>query len=276
MGKLIEGDDGLPAEEVGVWAKEKHERLRRYLDISRAARKMFLEGPSKSGTFIDLFCGPGRACVKKTGEWIDGSAIAAWNISQEGGAPFSDIYIADIDEERRGATIERLKRLNAPVHELTGAAVDAAAEISRTANPYGLHFAFIDPYGLGDLNFAIIQSLASLKRIDMLIHVSAMDLQRNLDINLGAEESAFDKFAPGWRENVDLARSQQEVRRQVVMYWRDLVADLGKRPSNRMELIKGSTGQRLYWLLLVAENNLAHKFWNVATDTGQMSLSIDD
>ena len=27
MGKLIDGDDGLPAEEVGVWAKEKHDCL---------------------------------------------------------------------------------------------------------------------------------------------------------------------------------------------------------------------------------------------------------
>ena len=25
MGKLIDGDDGLPAEEVDVWAKEKHD-----------------------------------------------------------------------------------------------------------------------------------------------------------------------------------------------------------------------------------------------------------
>lgn len=24
MGRLIEGDDGMPAEEVGSWAKEKH------------------------------------------------------------------------------------------------------------------------------------------------------------------------------------------------------------------------------------------------------------
>jgi hypothetical protein len=39
MGKLIDGDDGLPADEVGIWAKEKHSYLRRYLDISRATRK---------------------------------------------------------------------------------------------------------------------------------------------------------------------------------------------------------------------------------------------
>lgn len=27
MGRLIDGDDGLPAEDVGVWAKEKHQYL---------------------------------------------------------------------------------------------------------------------------------------------------------------------------------------------------------------------------------------------------------
>jgi len=36
MGKLIDGDDGLPAEEVGIWAKEKHDYLCRYIDISRS------------------------------------------------------------------------------------------------------------------------------------------------------------------------------------------------------------------------------------------------
>lgn len=272
MGALIDGDDGLPAEEVGAWAKEKHDRLRSYLDISRHTRTKFLTGTSKSATFIDIFCGPGRARVKETGEWIDGSAVAAWKISQKGGAPFSDIYIADIDDERRAATVERLNRLKAPVRELTGSAVDAAAEVARTMNPYGLHFAFIDPFSLGALDFKIIQSLALLKRIDMLIHVSAMDLQRNLGINLGPDGSAFDNFAPGWREKVDLARPQQAIRQQIVEHWRDLVAGLGKRPSTRMELITGNTGQRLYWLLLAAENDLAHKFWNVATDNGQGSL----
>lgn len=272
MGALVDGDDGLPAEEVGAWARKKHDRLRRYLDISRATRKKFLTGQSKSATFIDLFCGPGRAKVKETGEWIDGSAVAAWKISQKGGAPFSDIYIADIDEERRAATVERLNRLKAPVRELKGAAVDAAAELAKVINPYGLHFAFIDPFNLGALDFKIIQALAKIKRIDMLIHVSAMDLQRNLSINVGGGNSAFDSFAPGWREKVDLARPQQAIRQQVVEYWRDLVAGLGKKPSTRMELITGSNGQRLYWLLLAADNELAHKFWNVATTSEQGSL----
>jgi three-Cys-motif partner protein len=139
-------------------------------------------------------------------------------------------------------------------------------------HPYGLHFAFIDPFSLGALDFRIIKSLAQLKRIDMLIHVSAMDLQRNLDANLGSASDALDRFAPGWRGSVDLHQSQLGVRRQVVDYWRSSVATLGKHPSTRMELITGAGNQPLYWLLLAASNDLAHRFWNIATDKGQGDL----
>lgn len=273
MRKLINADDGLPAEDdVGIWAKEKHEYLRRYLDISRGARNKWL-GPQKAGaTFIDLFCGPGRARVKDTGEWIDGSAIAAWKISKEGGAPFSDVYVADIDDERRSATVQRLRQLGAPARELMGSAVDAAAVVAKAVNPYGLHFAFIDPFSLGALDLSIIRSLAPLKHIDMMIHLSKMDLQRNLGINLQSEESAFDSFAPGWREKINTSCPQHEIRRLVVEYWRNLISTLGIWPSTDMKLITGNGNQHLYWLLLAARNELAHKFWEVAVDTGQRSL----
>lgn len=232
MGELVAGDDGLPVELVGAWAKIKHERLRSYLDLSRGARNKFLTGRAKSAAFIDLFCGPGRAKVKETGEFIDGSAVAAWNISKEGGAPFSDIYVADLDEERRQATVSRLKKLNAPVRELSGAAVEAAAQVARIINPYGLHFAFVDPFSLGALDFRIIQSLAALKHIDMLIHISKMDHQRNLDINLKADESALDSFVPGWRGRIDGNRQQQDIRRQIIEYWQELVGGDGENPVN--------------------------------------------
>ena len=170
MGSMIDGDDGLPAEDVGSWAKEKHEYLRRYLDISRGARR----------------------------KWLG-------------------------------------------------------------------------PDSLGALDFRIIQALAPLKHIDMLIHVSKMDLQRNLGTNLSAEESAFDSFAPGWRGRIDLTRRQQEIRRLVVEDWRTLVAGLGIWPSTDMKLITGAGNQHLYWLLLAAKHDLAHKFWKVASDRGNPS-----
>src|SRR5947207_15108641 len=95
-GTLIAGDDGLPAEEVGAWATEKHNYLKRYLDISRATRKKFLGEKKAGATFIDLFAGTGRARIRETGQWIDGSAVSAWKIGQEGGAPFSEILVGDI------------------------------------------------------------------------------------------------------------------------------------------------------------------------------------
>lgn len=64
MGKIIEGDDGLPAEEVGPWAKEKHEYLCRYIDISRAVRQKWLGDKNAGATFIDLFCGPVLGAAK--------------------------------------------------------------------------------------------------------------------------------------------------------------------------------------------------------------------
>jgi three-Cys-motif partner protein len=272
MGDLIIGDDGLPAEEVGEWAKVKHDRLRSYIRISSDTRRKFLTGPAKSAAFIDIFCGPGRARIKGSGEWIDGSSLTAWKTSLEVGTPFSEVFVADIDDKRRAANIERLRQLSAPVREIRGPAIEAAAELAGLLNRYGLHFAFIDPFSLGALNFKIIQSLSRLNRMDMLIHISKMDHQRNLEINLQADGSALDHFVPGWQERIDGNRPQQEIRRQIVEYWQELVRGTGKRPSTDWELIKGSRGQHLYWLLLVANHDLAHKFWGVATDCGQKSL----
>lgn len=275
MGKLIEGDDGLPAEEVGAWAKEKHEYLCRYVDISRAVRAKWI-GVGKAGaTYIDPFCGPGRCKVRETGEWIDGGAVAAWKKSRDGGVPFTQVYIGDLDAQRRQAAAIRLRQLSAPVIEIDGAAVQSVKKIVASLNPHGLHFAFLDPFNLKTLDFCIIDLLSKLKRIDMLVHVNQMDLQRNLVSNATAEESAFDTFAPGWRDKVNIVRGQQEIRQCVFQYWRDQVANLGVWPSAEMRLITGSKNQPLYWLLLAAKHDLAHKFWSTASNVeGQGKLDF--
>ena len=64
MGKLVEGDDGLPVDEVGSWAKEKHGLLCRYVDITRAVRSKWLTPNGAGATYIDIFCGPGRAKIQ--------------------------------------------------------------------------------------------------------------------------------------------------------------------------------------------------------------------
>jgi three-Cys-motif partner protein len=90
-------DDGLLLDEVGSWAKEKHERFRRYVGISSATRRKWIGG-SGGATYIDLYCGSGRSLVRDTQERIDGSPFVAFNCARQVGVPFSDIYIADASE----------------------------------------------------------------------------------------------------------------------------------------------------------------------------------
>jgi three-Cys-motif partner protein len=57
-------------------------------------------------------------------------------------------------------------------------AEQAVDDVVAAINPYGLHFAVLDPYGL-DLPFSVIEKLAALKRVDLMILLSTGDLQRN-------------------------------------------------------------------------------------------------
>ena len=277
MAKLITPDDGLLANEVGSWVIEKHNFLTSYLKTSSATRNKYLKGNSGSAAYIDLFCGPGKAKIRGKDEWVDGSAVAAWKASVDSNAPFSEVFIADLNENNRQACAERLRRLGAQVVELSGGAIEAAREVEKILDQHsdkrhGLHFAFLDPYGLDALNYGMIEDLAKLKRIDMLIHVSAMDHQRNLSVNITSENSSLDSFVPGWRERIDLNQKQEIIRKDIIEYWKDLIEKTGKsRPSN-WELIRGDRNQRLYWLLLVENHDLAGRFWKIVTEGQQGQL----
>jgi three-Cys-motif partner protein len=268
-------DDGLPLDEVGPWAKEKHERLRKYVDISGAARRKFVEGTG-GASYVDLYCGSGRAIIRDTNEKIDGSPLVAFKCAHEGRASFSEIYIADVSEDSCRAAQKRLTALGASVITEVGEAEDTAKRIVRRLNPYGLHFAFLDPYNLQQLPFSIIEEFAGLKRIDMLIHVSAQDLQRNLDIYSSAEESPLDRFAPGWKEAVDLKQSQAATRASYMAYWASKMEALGLPPSRRAELVSGTTrNQRLYWLVFVSRSDFAKNLWDkIRNVSGQGELSV--
>jgi three-Cys-motif partner protein len=265
MGKLVAGDDGLPAEEVGAWAAEKQDLIGRYIDISRGARSKFI-GTFKAGaTYIDLFSGPGRSKIKD-GPFIDGSCVTAWRMSVASGVPFTSVFISDKDEARLAAATERLRRLEAPVHPVQGPAVVAVLAILKRLEPHGLHFAFVDPFSLGALDFEIFRTLTRRKHMDILVHLSKMDLQRNLDENIGSETPAFNAFAPGWKQAIDVGQAQRGIRTEVIDYWRDLISSLGTEASPDMRLLKNSGGQHLYWLLLLANHQLAHKFWKAAAN----------
>jgi three-Cys-motif partner protein len=265
-------DDGLPLDDVGAWAKEKHERLRKYVDITRATRRKWIQ---KSGcaTYIDLFCGTGRAVIRGTGEKIDGSPLVAFKSARDGGVPFSKIHIADISEESCRAAENRLHAAGATPHVHAGEAERTAGEIVDRLNPHGLHFAFLDPYKLEPLPFSVIEMFARLKYIDMLVHVSVQDLQRNLDRYSKAVGGPLDHFAPGWRTAVSLKQSKSATRAASIAYWASKMETLGFQPA-RYELVSGKArNQRLYWLILVSRHALANEFWDkIRNVSGQGEL----
>jgi three-Cys-motif partner protein len=136
-----------------------------------------------------------------------------------------------------------------------------------------LHFAFLDPFKLDPLPFSIIATLANFKRMDMLIHVSIHDLQRNLRTYM--EDGTLDRFAPGWRDIVNPQSPGKNVRIGIFQHWLGLIRNLDMAPSEGIEIVTGTNRQPLYWLVLVARHQLAHKFWDAirnVTPQGRLGL----
>jgi len=264
----LDPSDGLLAMSVGDWAREKHALLKLYIEIARAVRRKFVGAGKAGATFVDLYSGPGRAYIKGTSTFIDGSPLVGWRASVDCGVPFTGIHINDTDNELLDAAYVRLTKLSAPVSKYGGEAQQVAERLATELNPYALHFALLDPFNLV-LPFDVIRSLARLKRIDLLIHVSAMDLQRNWGRYTKQAHSPLDDFAPGWRESVDLAQPEESARLSFVKYWVGLLEKLGFDGDVRFELIKGSRNQPLYWLVLVAKHEIAMKFWKTAAQHGK-------
>ena len=215
-------------------------------------------------SYIDLFSGPGRSLIRDTQLIIDGSPLAAYKASQACGAPFTAIHLNDFDAAKSAAVEQRIRALGGAAVCYSDTADVAVDKIVAAVNPNGLHFAFLDPYGLEGLSFDIIRKLSKLK-VDLLIHVSVHDLQRNLD-NYSRPGDVLDTFAPGWSKHVDRNQSIKSFRAALMGYWLAEIGKLGKLPAKGVELVEGSKRQRLYWLVFASEHDLAHKFWDAIRD----------
>jgi three-Cys-motif partner protein len=259
-------DDSLPIVEVGEWALEKHKRLKKYVDITRAPRRKYTVPtptlPNVAGAaYIDLFSGSGRARIRETGAIIDGSPLVAFKAAQASGVPYSEIHIGDLNSDYAHAAEKRITAAGGIAHSYVGTAENTAKAIVAKLNPKGLHFAFLDPFNLEALTFQTIQALSKLEHIDLLLHVSVQDLQRNSDRYSGAESLQFDAFAPGWRDVVSINQSANSFRAALIAYWQSLIGKLGFAGS-RVEQVVGSKKQRLYWLAFFSRHQLGNNMWD--------------
>ncbi len=253
-------EDGYLREIVGPWVLDKHARLEKYVGISRSVRAKFIGHGKAGATFIDLFSGPGRVRIRDDVEARHGSPLVAWEEAAKTDTGFTEVHVADANPEILKAVEARLKKHGAPVFSEAGPATETVDRVISKLNPYALHFALLDPYNLNDLPFEIIRKLSALKHMDILVHVSIQDLQRNLQRYIESDNSPLDTFAPGWREHVDTTRAPHLVRSKILEYWRGLLKSVGMETTEKAELVVGSKNQRLYLLAFAARHERALEF----------------
>lgn len=178
--------DGFVVDEVGPWASEKHERLRRYINIASGARAKFIPPRGQGGaSYIELYCGPGRSLVRDTTKIIDGSPLLAYKTARTSGARFSEVYLNDIDPDKSAAVDNRIRALGgAPICY----AKSADVAVGQAACLTNLHLGWRNQVDLR-------QSIASLRaallgielvagpnnqRLYWLVFVSAHELAQKL------------------------------------------------------------------------------------------------
>lgn len=257
---------------VGRWVPEqKHERLTKYLDGTRAAAKKW---PQR--VFVDPFCGPGRIRVSGETRTRDGGAVIAWRQSALRGAPFTQMLVGDKSAERAQACEARLVALGAPVQSYAGAALDTVPLMMEAIPRRNtLVTVYIDPYNLEYLSFDIIRQLAQHPNVDFAVHFSVMDLIRNVKSAYQANPR-FDDAAPGWRNAIDMTKiSNEAAQRAFFDYWMQLVLGLGFTFSNEMPLIRNDAKHGIYRLAFFSRHPFPNKIWgDVAKDKGQGALDF--
>jgi three-Cys-motif partner protein len=239
---------------VGRWVPErKHTLIAKWLVGTQHARAGW-----KSHVFIDPFCGPGRILVRGEPSTRHGGAVLAWRQSQQTKAPFTQMFIGDIQSDRVNACELRLKHFGANVRPFPGAALDTSKQMVAAIPRGTLALAYLDPYNLKYLSFEIIRSIAALKRVDLAVNFSTMDLDRNVDVEI--ERGRFDDVAPGWK-NVAQGRSRASLHHAFFDYWRGLVSELGFKYSDQMPWVFNEGNRGIYRMVFFSRHPMPIGVW---------------
>lgn len=257
---------------VGEWVpQEKHRLLWHYLDASRNAWRRW---PSR--IFIDPFSGPGRIQVKHESFTRPSGAVLA-HLALSLDAPFTGMFVGDLDAERAAACEKRLKAIGAAATAFPGPAVTAVPEMVAKVPSNSLCMAYIDPYSLEHLSFSILKELAKLRKIDLAVNFSTMDVQRNVELEFDPTRDRFDEAAPAWsRDSAIRAASRQNVKHEFFRYWLNLVQGLGFAHSHQMPMIHNTRGHGIYRLCFFSKHGFPQRIWDDVARGPNRSLALFD
>lgn len=272
--------DGLPMRESGPWVAEKLDYLGRYIDVFETSMR---EKPWRSRNYIDLFAGPGKCYVKESGKVYLGSPLLALTTTY----PFTHYFFVDSNPQNIQALRERCEAspsyqnidflegdANVVVHEIV-ARVHAEDHIFMESKWSSLNLAFLDPEGL-ELSWDTVAALASLNKMDLIIHYSQMGLNRYMGKACEAEEETIiDRFFGGreWRKIYARFRRKEErfLHRALINHYKQKLQALGysvrlDEETGHEPLIRNAKRRApLYRLLFASKHPLGSNFWEEVT-----------
>ena len=258
--RYLIGDDGLMVEKVGPWAKDKLEI------VGGTSRSQEPQGGSIVRTSqLSLMFSAARADrwsgYRRVRRWQSHHCIQAERTSVE---RFATIEVSDSSQSTCCGDDSAAKaRSPGPHHSWT---CDQGDQQNRLfAQPIRPTFRAARSAQSRRPIILNHRAVGKAEAIDILVHVSVSDLQRNTDLYSSEVQAQFDEFAPEWRKHVSLNTNLQSVRASIIEDWSDLVESLGLPRAKHTELIKGTGQQRLYWLMLLSRHPRAHEFWDKIT-----------
>lgn len=267
-------DDGLPAMKKGPWAQKKYKLVGKYCDIFTSAMK-----GKWNLIYLDLFCGPGFAVNKETGQWMKNSALIAMSTPKG----FDHFILNDYDQTSVDAMKMRVQRLHpeASVQYYCRDANNCIEELLASRPQFNngkktLTFCFLDPYSL-NLDFETIKVLAREKVDILVLHALQMDARRNRDLYWQPDHERVARFTgnPNWRDKFaegtypmhnfcKFLADEFDVNMKALGY----LTDAPKEP------IALGTGQILYYLAFYSKHPLGTEFFAKIQKGGNDQLEL--
>lgn len=287
---LLPENDGLPARNSGAWAKDKLFYLQKYISTFETSMR---NKSWRKRIYIDLFSGPGKCITRESNEYFLGSPLLALTTEH----PFTDYYFVDTETDnvnalktRSSATTISQDRIHCLPGDANRKVVEIVDEIRRIDSEYiagvwpSLNLAFLDPEGF-ELEWNTVARLATVNRMDLIIHYSQQGVKRMADRALeSSKETAIDKFFGDkeWRKIYERCRDDiTGIHRLLIDYYKSKLKTLGYVEVKDDEevwvepLMKNRKNAPLYRLLFASKSPLGVKFWRDVTKVGadgQMSL----
>src|ERR1035441_7673137 len=247
--------DGLPIRDSGPWIETKHKLLTYYSHLFATGMKNHWN----SRVYLELFSGPGRCLIRKTGKEDLGSPLKV--IEQE----FTNFIFTEMSVPAAEALAQRLVdfKNSARTEIWCGDCADAIQSMEIPAR--SLTFAFIDPTGIGHAPFSLIENLHLKTRCDLLINIQhGMGIKMNIHQYTpdAKEESALTRFLgnDSWKQ---LPRhNAREFFRNVLGLYKEHLEKLGFKFVGREVLITNDHNTPLYLLLYASEHPKGKEFWD--------------